>query len=113
MKPSLPPAVGLALVAIGVGAFLAPRLSSRMLGLPVSDRTGRALVRALGARDLVLGGIVLASLDEPAVLRRIFGWAAGLGLLDAAVVASTHGLRPALLLHVGGAVGVWLLSLEE
>ena len=113
MKPFLSPVVGITLVTIGLGALLAPRLSSRQLGLPVDDRIGRALVRALGARDLVLGGIVLASLDEPATLRRIFGWSAVLGLLDAAVVVSTRGLRPALIAHVGGAVAAWLISLEE
>ena len=84
-----------------------------MLGIPVSDRTGRALVRALGARDLVLGGIILASLDEPQTLRRLFGWTACIGLLDAGVVATTRGMTPALILHLGGAAAVWLLSLED
>jgi hypothetical protein len=112
MKPFLSPVVGITLVAIGLGALLAPRLSSRPLGLPVDDRNGRALVRALGARDLILGGIVLASLDEPAMLRRVFGWSAVLGFLDAAVVVSTRGPQPALILHLGGAAAVWVISLE-
>ena len=113
MKPLLSPVVGITLVAIGLGALAAPRLSSRMLGLPVDDPVGKALVRALGSRDLILGGVVLASLDEPATLRRVFGWSAALGLLDAAVVVGTRGLRPALIAHVGGAVAVWMLAQEQ
>lgn len=113
MKSQLAVAVGLSLAAIGGGALLMPGISSTMLGLPVRDRTGKALVRALGARDLILGGIILASLDEPQTLRRLFGWTACIGLLDAAVVATTRGPKPALLLHVGGGAAVWLLSLED
>ncbi len=50
---------GFAFTLIGIGALFAPHLSSEQYGLPTMDRTALALVRAVGARDLVLGIIVL------------------------------------------------------
>jgi peptidoglycan/LPS O-acetylase OafA/YrhL len=50
---------GIAFFAIGVGALIAPGLSSVQYGLPTTDRAALALIRAIGARDLVLGIIVL------------------------------------------------------
>ncbi len=53
---------GLAFSAIGVGALIAPGPSSVQYGLPTTDRAALALVRAIGARDVVLGVIVLTLL---------------------------------------------------
>ena len=50
---------GAAFFVIGLGALLAPGMSSVAYGLPTTDRAALALVRAVGARDLVLGIIVL------------------------------------------------------
>ena len=53
---------GLAFFAIGAGALIAPGASSVQYGLPTTDRAALALVRGIGARDVVLGVIVLALL---------------------------------------------------
>lgn len=50
---------GFAFFAVGIGALLAPAISSAQYGLPTTDRTALALIRAIGARDVVLGIIVL------------------------------------------------------
>lgn len=50
---------GLAFLAIGIAALAAPKTSSEQYGLPSTEPYALALVRALGARDLVLGLIVL------------------------------------------------------
>lgn len=49
----------LAFLAIGVAALVAPKTSSEQYGLPSSDPYALAFVRALGARDVVLGLIVV------------------------------------------------------
>ncbi len=61
---------GAAFAAIGTGALLAPGFSSLQYGLPTTERTALALVRAIGARDVVLGVIVVALVakqDRPAL----------------------------------------------
>ena len=50
---------GLAFTAVGIGALVAPGVSSTQYGLPTTDPAALALVRAVGARDIVLGAIVL------------------------------------------------------
>jgi len=54
-------AQALSLVAIGVGVWVAPALAGRSYGLPITDDTGRTLLRGLGMRDRSLG-LVLALL---------------------------------------------------
>ncbi len=50
---------GFAFTAVGIGALVAPGTSSTQYGLPTSDPAALALVRAVGARDIVLGALVL------------------------------------------------------
>jgi hypothetical protein len=107
----------LGLLAIGVGAIVAPAFSSGQYGIVVADARALAYLRAMGARDLVLG-IVLAlvmALGSTALLAASVAACALVAIVDFAVVAADP--RPAsappamarglsLTLHAGGAVGL-------
>jgi hypothetical protein len=64
-------AIGLAggRLAIGVGLWLAPALSARLLGFGEIDSRAITLARIAATRDLVIGGWQLGALDDPARLR--------------------------------------------
>jgi hypothetical protein len=87
---------------IGAGAFIAPKLSAGPFGIPAADPETLAYVRAAGMRDVILGGIVFASLNDRTMLRRVLGWSSLVGLGDALVLASVRGARPQHVLHLGG-----------
>jgi hypothetical protein len=112
MQRTLAGGLAVLFTAIGAGAVLAPKLSAGPFGLPTSDSTALAFVRAAGMRDVILGGIVFASLDEPKMLRRVLGWSSIVGLGDAFAVASVRGLRPAHVLHLGGFAALAGLALS-
>jgi uncharacterized protein DUF4267 len=105
---------GLAVVftVIGVGGIIAPELSAGQFGIPTADPAALAFVRAAAVRDVIIGGIVFASLDEPKTLRRVLGWSSIVGLGDALAVASVRGLRPQHVLHLGGFAALALLALS-
>lgn len=109
-------AAALGLVGIGLGAIGAPALSSRQYGIVVADPRALAYLRAMGARDLVLG-IVLAlvmGLGSSALLAATVAACALIAIGDFAVVATDPGsvTPPAvarglsLTLHAGGAIGL-------
>ena len=102
-------------IAIGSGAVAAPRFSAAQYGVPAHDADALAFVRATGARDVLLGGLILASLGERAALRRTLGWASLVGLADAAIVLGRHGPRPQHVFHLGGfaALALAALALRE
>jgi hypothetical protein len=56
-------------LAIGAGLWLAPSLSTRMLGLGEVDSRAITLARLAATRDLVIGGRQLAALGDPERLR--------------------------------------------
>lgn len=99
-----------AFIGIGAGAIIAPKPSSRGFGLPADDPTALALVRAVGARDLIFGAIFLALRGDDAALARIAAWTSLAGIADAASVASVRGLQPVHVVHVGGAIALALAS---
>jgi hypothetical protein len=74
-------AIAVSLVAVGLGALAAPRRWAVMYGIVLDDERAVALIRAMGVRDLVIGGLlVLIALQG----RRVpLGW----GLCLTAVVA--------------------------
>lgn len=96
------------LALIGVGALSAPAFASRQYGIAAEDASARALVRAIGARDLALG-IVLGG----ALIARAAGMVV-IALLATALVAAVDFVvvarrgephaRRALWLHGGGFV---------
>ena len=100
----------LAFVALGVGALAAPRSSSRGYGLPAGDAVSLGYVRALGARDLVLGLVLLGLLGEPRPLGRSVGLCALIGAADLLIVAGGRGRSASkhLLVHaLGTAALIW------
>ncbi len=108
MQNTLAMALGAAFMAIGTGAIIAPRPSAAQYGLPSNDPTALALVRALGARDIAIGGALISNRDDRPALARICFWSTIVALADAAAVASLHGLRPQHAAHIGGALALAL-----
>jgi hypothetical protein len=102
--------VALAFLAIGVGAFAAARMSSEQYGIPARDPSSLADVRALGARDVVLGLIVIAFLIAKArgPLSVVVALSALVGLADFLIVLSERGPEGArsLAIHGTGTVGL-------
>jgi hypothetical protein len=114
-------AVGLAAgrLGIGVGATLVTGPALRALGFGETDGAGRALARMTGARDLVLGGLVLASLEDRRALRATslacaaadggdaLAFGAALARGDGIDRAAIGGAVSAL---AAGALGVWIAA---
>jgi hypothetical protein len=81
-------------LAIGAGLLAAPRLTTGMwLGRDAATPALAPLGRALGAREVVLGGMVLHVLDRPDVARR---WLRALAACDAVDLAATVAARRSL-----------------
>ena len=111
MQRLLCAAVATGLSAFGAGAIVAARPSATMFGLTTDDPTALAWVRAAGARDLILGLIILSLLDEPKALRRAVGCTSLVGLADGVMLAASRGLRPSHVFHLGGFAAVAALAL--
>ena len=103
-------------VAIGVVALLAPRAIGRVwLGAAGGTPAGSVAIRALGVRDLVLGGIALHTVDHPEVAPR---WQRTCAVVDAVDLGATAAARAALppvgsavvmaMAAGGAATGAWL-----
>lgn len=109
--------LGALFIAIGSGALAAPRFSARQYGVRLADADADApaFVRAAGARDVLLGGLILASLGERAALRRTLAWSSLIGLIDAGIVLARRGPRFAHVFHLGGfaALALAALALRE
>ncbi|HEX3464962.1 MAG TPA: DUF4267 domain-containing protein [Candidatus Elarobacter sp.] len=105
---------GAALIAVGVGAVVDPKASAAMFGVPV-DGDALVFVRAAGARDAILGAIVVTSGDEGGTLRRVLGLTSLIGLSDGIALAALRGPRWQHALHLGGfaALGLLALRLDE
>ena len=105
----------LSLVSIGIGAFVAPGRSAAQYGIVLDDPRALAFIRAMGARDLVIGGLLGLMALEGA--RRMLGCGmyltAVIALADLVVVVRDRrtagpapGRDPARALHAGGAIGL-------
>jgi hypothetical protein len=90
-------------VGLGIGLLVAPRgLARAWVGRHAERPSVQALVRAIGARDAVIGMIALHTLDHPEVGPRWQRTAAALDAIDAAVtVAAARDLSAA---NVAGTV---------
>lgn len=100
----------LALIAIGAGGLIAPRSASAQYGIVLDDPRALGFVRAMAARDLVIGGLLaLVALGGS---RETLGWGTCLTALIAAVdlaVVTADGGAPggrARALHASGVVGL-------
>jgi hypothetical protein len=69
------------LVALGFGALSAPRRWAALYGIVLDDRRALAFIRAMGVRDLVIGGLLAVIAYQRR--REVLGW----GLCLTAVVA--------------------------
>jgi hypothetical protein len=103
-------------VAIGVAALIVPRAIGRVwLGAAGATPAGGVAMRALGARDLVLGAIALHTLDHPEVAPRWQSTCAAVDAVDCAATAIARRSLPpvgsALVMAMaagGAATGAWL-----
>jgi uncharacterized protein DUF4267 len=91
-------------LAVGAGAFFATKPALQALGFGETDAAGRALARVLGARDLAIGALTIASREDRAALRAVTLAAATLDAAD--TVAFALALRDPHLRRaaVGGAI---------
>ena len=112
--------VAASFLGLGAGAAFAPQALSENYGLPVTNATALAYVRALGARDAVLGALVLwflATRDRDALAATV-ALSALAGASDFAIVLGARGPAAAknLAIHGGGTLGlvtVWQLLRAE
>ncbi len=102
--------VALSFLGLGAGSLAAPAKLSENYGIPVKDETGFAYIRALGARDAVLGLIIITFLIAKArgSLGATVALSALVGASDFAIVATTRGLgaKNSLAIHGVGTVGL-------
>lgn len=108
--PFLTTAIGLTFGAIAVGSFAATKPFAEIYGLPVENDHDIVLYRAVGARDLVLGAIVIAAERSGGTNKQIGGTiflSALAGLADFSLVASAPDSKKSrLLIHGGGTLGL-------
>lgn len=99
---------GLALLGVGIGALVAPAFSSSQYGLPTTERLALALIRAIGARDIVLGTLVLVLLaqGDRGALALVLLVSIIAALADACAVATGRSAAPprTYVVHIGGGI---------
>jgi hypothetical protein len=99
-----------AVLGIGAGALRWPRASTRTYGIPNDDADTHAYVRAVAARDLVMGGMVLWAAiadDRPAMEAGLLACTLA-PLADLLLARQRRGNIPQLAIHGAGVVGVLL-----
>lgn len=102
-------------LAIGTGTLFATRPALDVLGFAQTDAAGRALAKVLGARDLALGAVTVASRDDRRALRATTLVGAALDAGDAVAFALAvrdpatrrAGAGGLLAAGVAAAVGLW------
>lgn len=63
--------IGGSRVLVGVGALLFTRPALRALGFGDPERTGMALAKLAGGRDIAIGALTLAARDDASTLRPV------------------------------------------
>ena len=109
-------ASGLGRIAIGVGLAAAPRFALRTLGFADPSATTIAVSRLAGGRDIVIGALTIAALDDPPRLRSANLASAAVDAGDTLTFAASLSepeTRKAALRGLGAAVpatlaGLWL-----
>jgi hypothetical protein len=87
-------AYGAGRVALGAGLLAAPRLLGRpWVGSVANGPAGQLPLRALGAREIIIGAIALHTIDHPEVGPR---WQRTCAIADAVDALATLAARPAL-----------------
>lgn len=104
-------------VGLGVLLFVRPKAARSWIGDVVDSPGGRVAVRALAARDLVIGAGVLRAIDRGESLRPWLGYSATADLADsmATLVALPRLPRAAIgsLALAAGSAAVSLAGLSE
>lgn len=101
-------ALGLGLLGLAAHATLLPADAAATYGVPVPD-AGLPWVQATGARDAVLGLIVLLTLRQRAARTAVLGCALLLPLVDVVIAFVHGGGLAATLPHAVGGVGIAVL----
>jgi len=103
-----------ALASLAVGSLVAPSPLAAQYGLPLSDDTSVAYVRAVGMRDLALAGLIFASLrrDDDRALEAVLAACAFVGACDFAIVLRGRGkgAGTSLAIHGAGTAGLIAIS---
>jgi hypothetical protein len=98
----------IAVLGIGTGALLKPNVSTRTYGIPNDEPDTLAYVRAVAARDLVMGGFVLWAAvvnDKPAMEAGLLVCTIA-PLADFLLARDRRGMIPQLLIHGAGVLGI-------
>jgi uncharacterized protein DUF4267 len=106
--------VAASLVAMGVGAIVAPRMFQVQYGIELDDRRALAFLRAMGVRDLAIGLVFVLLLRAHA--RPLLAWSmfaiVPIAAVDLLIVLGDRratgapGVGKAPLLHAAGALGL-------
>ncbi len=104
--------VAASFLGLGAGALVAPRALSETYGLPVDGPTGIAYVRALGARDAILGLLIAAFLvrGQRDALATTVAVSSLVGASDFVTVAGERGTAVPLSLAIHGTGTLGLLA---
>jgi hypothetical protein len=108
----------LAVLGIGAGALTWPETSTRTYGIPNDEPDTHAYVRAVAARDLVMGGFIMWAAfagDRPAMKAGLLACALA-PLADFFLARDRRGMIPQLAIHGSGALGVlatWAILVAE
>lgn len=101
-------------VALGTAALLVPDIASALYGVDATTHSARAFVRAAGARDIAIGGILLGLLARHVESRTVGITVLATTLVpivDAVIVFQASGVRPATVLHAGSILPMLILAI--
>lgn len=106
--------VSVGFIAVGVTALLAPGFAATLYGVDAITLSARVFVRAAGARDVVIGAILIGLL-----VRRSDPGSLGIGVLGATLVPifdtlsvlQAAGVQLALILHAGSILPMTVLAI--
>jgi hypothetical protein len=102
------------LIAVGVAALLAPGFAATLYGVDAITLSARVFVRAAGARDVIIGAILIGLLarrsDAGSVGIAVLG-ATLVPIFDTVNVLQTSGVQLALILHAGSILPMMVLAI--
>lgn len=106
--------LGVALIVIGITALVAPGFAAAQYGIDATTSSALVFVRAAGARDIAIGGILLglfAFQSETRILGIAVLFATLVPIVDTLSVLQVSGLHsPALVLHAGSILPMLILG---
>ncbi len=105
IKLAFPFCVAMGLLGVGALAIVDAKKSAATYGLPTEDATALALIRALGARDIVVGLGILTHLRNS---KSLVVFSSLIAVADFSLVGlvSEKPPRSSLMIHGGGAIAL-------